>query len=352
MPGGMRRRWMWGTVLVVLAGCVTGGGELALERAPDAPVERVAAELAPPSSTTTTTVPSTTTSVPASTTAPSTTAAPTTTSTPPSEAWTVGPYHGFGAWLDTYDWATTFAKGGGAPVGPEVLDHMAAEGVETLYIQASRWNSPTDVLEPERLQAFIDRAHAHGIDVVAWYLPTLVDPMADLRRMLAIAALDVDGLAVDIEARNLPDVAERNRVLLSLSRSLREQLPGRALGAIVMEPVLMEDVNPNFWPGFPWAELAPSYDVWLPMSYWTNRVGAWRSAHAYTGTNIARVRERIGDPGALVHTIGGVGDQTTTSDLVEMVTAAVEHRAIGGSLYDYRTSRPEFWSVLRAFRSG
>ena len=128
---------------------------------------------------------------------------------------------------------------------------MASEGVQTLYIQASRWNSPTDILEPERLQPIIDRAHEHGIAVVGWYLPTLEDPATDLRRILAIAALDVDGVAVDIEARNVRDVGERNRRLVELSSQLRASLPGRAIGAIVLEPVLLEDVNPRYWPAFP-----------------------------------------------------------------------------------------------------
>ena len=88
------------------------------------------------------------------------------------------------------------------------------------------------------------------------------------------------------------------------------------------------------------------------MSYWTNRTGPWRAAYDYTATNMARVRERIGRPDALLHTIGGIGDKTTVPDLQQMHSAAVDQRAIGGSIYDYRTTRAEFWPVLRAFRSG
>jgi hypothetical protein len=265
--------------------------------------------------------------------------------------WTLEPYRGFGAWLDAYDWSVTFARSPEHVIGLEHIDHMAAEGVETIYIQASRWNSPDDILEPERLQGIIDRAHAHGMSVVAWYLPTMVDPEVDLRRMLAIAAMDFDGFGVDIESRDVDDVAERNRRLLDISARLDAALDGRPLAAIVMEPVIMEDVNPRFWPDYPWMGLAQHYDVWLPMSYWTNRRGGWRHSHTYTATNIARIRERIGQPDAPVHTIGGIGDRTTVGDLHGMVVAAVEQRAIGGSIYDYRTTDPSFWEVLRAFRS-
>jgi hypothetical protein len=206
------------------------------------------------------------------------------------------------------------------------------------------------VLEPERLLPMIDRAHARGMSVIAWYLPTLVDPEVDLARMLEIAALPVDGFAVDIEARDVADVGERNRRLVDVSARLKAALGDRPLGAIPMEPVIMEAVNPQFWPGYPWAEIAPYYDVWLPMSYWTNRRGHWRDARTYTATNMVLLRERIGDPDALIHTIGGIGDKTTIDDLHGMVAGATEQFAIGGSIYDYRTSRIEFWEPLRALR--
>jgi hypothetical protein len=268
-----------------------------------------------------------------------------------AEPWTLEPYRGFGAWLDAFDWSVAFARSPDHVVGMDQIDHMAAEGVQTIYIQASRWNSPTDILEPERLQAIIDRAHSHGMAVVAWYLPTMVDHETDLRRMIAIASMDFDGFGVDIESLELADVGERNRRLLNISSRLDEALGDRPLAAIVMEPVLMEDVNPNFWPGYPWAELAPHYDVWMPMSYWTNRRGGWRDARAYTAENIARVRQRIAQPDAPVHVIGGIGDRTTVADLDGMVAAAKEQRVIGGSIYDYRTTDPSFWGALRTFRS-
>lgn len=352
------RRSVWGLILVIVvaAGCATGQ-ELSVERAPGASTTptTVGATTTRASSAATTSTSAPTTQAPTTTDAPTTTEAPSTSSPPSVRAatagtWTTAPYHGFGAWLDAFDWSISFADS--TPVGVEAIDHMAAEGVQTLYIQATRWDSSTAVIEPERLQALIDRAHAHDIAVVAWYLPTLVDPADDLRRILALADLDIEGLAIDIESRDVDDVAERNRRLVDLSAAIRRELPDQVIGGIVLPPVVMEDVNPNYWPGFPWEGLAPHYDVWLPMSYWTNRIDGWRSSYAYTGTNIARVRERIGREDALVHTIGGIGDKTSLADIDGMVTAAVEHAAIGGSIYDYRTSRAEFWAPLRAFRAG
>jgi len=266
------------------------------------------------------------------------------------DTFTYDPYADLGAWLDVYDWSATFT-GGNPGAGLADIDRMAAMGVQTLYIQASKWDSPTDVLEPERLGPMIERAHALGMDVVGWYLPTLVDPVADLRRMLAIAAFGVDGLAVDIEARNVGDVAERNRRLVGLAQALRVELPGRVLSAIVLEPVLLENVNPNYWPGFPWAELAPLFDVWQPMAYWSNRRSSsgYRDGYAYTAANIDRVRALIGQPDAVVHPIGGIGDRISAADIDAMVRAAGERRAIGGSIYDYRTTHDALWGPLQAF---
>ncbi len=341
-----------GACLVFVAACGSGDAT-EVERAQVAPRSSSAVEAPAPSSTV---PPAPTTTVPvpteiAVTEQAATAALPIPIGPRRAEPWTLEPYRGFGAWLDAFDWSVTFARSPEHVIGLEHIDHMAAEGVQTIYIQASRWNSPVDVLEPERLQAIIDRAHGHGMAVVAWYLPTMVDPEVDLRRMTAIAAMDFDGFGVDIESRDVADVAERNRRLLDISARLKAAVGDRPLAAIVMEPVIMEDVNPQFWPDYPWMGLAEHYDMWMPMSYWTNRRGGWRHSHTYTAENIERLRTRIGQPDAPVHTIGGIGDRTTVGDLHGMVVAAVEQRAIGGSIYDYRTTDASFWEVLRAFRA-
>jgi hypothetical protein len=287
------------------------------------------------------------------TTAPPTTAPPTTAA--PAPRFTLDPYRGLGTWVDVYDWSITFARGI-PPLEPDVIDRMAAVGVRTLYLQAAKWDGPVGVLEPERLQVLIDRAHANDMDVVVWYLPTLVDPAADLARLVAIAELDVEGVGVDIESREVPDPVERNRRLVQLSADLRGLLPGEVLSAIVLPPVVMEDVNPNYWPGFPWAELGPHYDVWQPMAYWTFRRSdsGWRDGYSYTAANIDRVRERIGHPDAPVHPIGGIADAHGADDVAAMVQAATERGALGGSLYDFRTieanaARDAIWTAQAAF---
>lgn len=283
--------------------------------------------------------------------APPTTTAPTTSTTVPQPRFTMEPYRGLGAWFDVYDWTTSFARYNPA-LEVDAIDTLAAQGVQTLFIQASKWDSPTDVVDEPRFLAFVDRAHQLGISVVAWYLPTLIDPGRDVRRLLAIAKTPVDGLAIDIEGRNVADVAERNLRLTQVSRAVRAALPGAVIGAIPLEPVLMEDINPSYWPGFPWAAIASSYDVWLPMGYWTNRRAdsPWRNAFAYTAVNIDRLRARIGQPDAPIHALGGIGDLTTQSDMQGFYEAALDRGAIGGSIYDFRTTTGPLWPKLLPFR--
>jgi hypothetical protein len=256
-----------------------------------------------------------------------------------------------GTWVDVFDWSAAYT-GNKPSVGTAEIDRMADLGVQTVYIQASRHDSPSDVQEPERLLPLIQRAHSRGMRVVAWYLPTLEDPGRDLQRLVAVARLPVEGLAVDIESRKVADPGERTRRLVALSNDLRAALPGRTIGAVVMPPVVTDVINPNFWPGFPWHELVPDYDVWLPMSYWTNRTASsgWRDAYRYTAENIDRLRGDLGLPGAPVHPVGGIGDQTTPADVDGLYRAAAERQALGGSLYDYRTTGDALWPGLQRFR--
>ena len=128
---------------------------------------------------------------------------------------------------------------------------MSAQGVQTLYLQGAAQTGDPGVLESGRLLALIGRAHQRGLRVVVWYMPGLTDLAADYSRLVALGHLPVDGVAVDIESRDDPDIADRNAGLVTLSEAVRQALPDVALGAIVLPPSLLEVVNPAFWPDFP-----------------------------------------------------------------------------------------------------
>ncbi len=324
--------------------------------APPPPAETTTA--APPAETTTTAPPAPTTTeatVRAAAAAPVTPLVPTPRARAAVEQPTrvvgdIAPYAGLGTWVDVYDWS--HYKGTNPTVGPDQVDAMANEGVQTLFIQTAKHDTPDLISERELLEPIIARAHQRGLRVVAWYLPTLEDVENDLNRLVASANLDVDGVAVDIESRKVADNVERSARLIDLSRRLREALPGRAIGAIVMPPVQLEVVNPAFWPDFPYREIAASYDVWQTMGYWTDRKpsSGYRDPYTYTDENIRRLRNNLGNPTAAVSPVGGVG-ALGNGDIEAFLRAAVENGAIGGSIYDWRTTRAEAWPALRKFRA-
>jgi hypothetical protein len=346
---------------VLAAALLLVSSAVAIQRGAWAPA--AGADDAVPTSTaprpTTTLAPTTTTAAPTTTTS---TVPPTTTTPPaapaPAPAARVGPFRGLGAWVDVFDFSPNYMNAGETTpvVTPADVDRLAAEGVRTLYLQVARDDerTPGIIESPDVVRAFLGRAHAVGMQVVAWYLPKKYDD-ADVERFRAIAAIRVedrgfDGIGVDIEWRaDVPDTTERNRRLVDLSAKLRAALPDLPLAAIVFPPVATDIINQALWPSFPWRELAPSYDAWMPMAYWTNRSAGseWRDAHRYVSANVAMVREHLGDPAAPVHPIGGIGDAATLGDYEGFVRAATEQGVVGLSVYDYRTTVPDAWPVLR-----
>jgi hypothetical protein len=265
---------------------------------------------------------------------------------PVAEAWTIEPHQGLAAWVDAFDWSQSL--GGERPVVDEDdIVAMADLGIQTVYLQTSHLGVPDQVvLEQERLESLIDAAHDNGMSVVAWYLPTLADVDVDLERLLASAELDVDGLAVDIESTVVEDPDERNARLLELSAALRAEHPDQVIGAITPSAVHLQVVNQDYWP-----DLADTYDLILPMTYWSIRLPVWRDGERYVGENIDRIQAATGDPDIPIHIIGGIADEATVEQVQGMLDAIEERTGvIGGGLYDWATSSPEQWATLGPLR--
>jgi hypothetical protein len=274
----------------------------------------------------------------------------------PDDDRSVDAYAGYGTWVDVYDFAPSFQGSGPPALGPDVVDAMAASGVRTVYLQAAQQDerSPGALVDPAVVGQFLVRAQRAGLRVVGWYLPRFTDLDGDLAHLRAIADFDVlghrfDGVAVDIEwTEGVPDHRRRSAALVELSERLRAATDGDPLGAIVLPPLQIEVVNTNKWPDFPWRALESLYDVWLPMSYWTERRAdsGLRDAHAYSHENIRRLRKDLDDPDAAVHVIGGIGDQVTDRQAARFVEALDDMHAIGGSIYDWNTLAAERHGVL------
>jgi LGFP repeat len=265
------------------------------------------------------------------------------------------PYEHAGTWVTRFRFSREY--GGANPViAPADVDAMAAAGVKVIYLQAAA-DDPRfpGLLSPDLLGQFLTRAHARGMQVVAWYLPHLTDVNADLARLRAMAAFRASGhafdaIGVDIEDRTVADVATRNARLVDLSRRLAAALPGVTLSAIVLPPVVLDVINTAYWPNFPWRQIAPYYQVWQPMAYWSNRTDpVYSDAYRYTSENITRLRADLGEPCAAVSTIGGFGTTETTADYAGMARAATDRGAVGVSVFDWTTTPSPIWSAIRGY---
>lgn len=266
----------------------------------------------------------------------------------------VAVYEGLGTWVDIFD-IDAGRTGGTPPVTPDALTDMAGVGVRTLYLQAADESmDEPGVFQPDLTGEFLVKAHAAGVRVVGWFVPRHGDVERDLAFLEAVTDFEYeghrfDGVALDIEwTQTEPDPAARSAATVELAAQASEFLGDEALGAIVLEPLLVEDVNPNLWPDYPYADLAGSVDVFLPMSYWTNRTASsgLRDGFVYTAGNVEGLRAHVGE-GVSIHVIGGVGDATTPDDLQGFATAAFEQKAVGLSLYDWNTTLSSAWDTLR-----
>jgi hypothetical protein len=267
------------------------------------------------------------------------------------------PYQGVGTWVDAYDYVDGYqTTGKPAPLHVDVLATMAQQGVKTVYLQVAKEDprSPGDLIDPNLVGVWVTTAHSYGINVVGWYLPTLTNVDRDLQHLMAMFNFQVngqtlDGIGVDIESRVVADVNDRNARLVDLSARLRAQTGTSVLAAIVVPPVVMDVINTNFWPNFPWTSLGPLYNVWMPMNYWTGRTQAsgYHDGYRYTVDNMTLIRQHINNPGAIVHPIGGIANTATDDEIRGMVKGAQEQGAIGWSMYDWNTTRLTSMPILR-----
>lgn len=228
---------------------------------------------------------------------------------------------------------------------------MAARGVKTLFLETGNSDQATDLVRPGELGRLVDAAHAAGLRVVAWYLPTLLHPARDLRRVLAAVRFTTpaggrfDSFALDIEASDVQTVSLRNSRLLALSSALRTAVGSRyPLGAIVPSAVGME-FHPRYWPDFPYVQLRRAFDVFLPMAYFTYRVKGRGPSDRYVVRSVALLRAAAGSD-VPVHVIGGVATTASPAAVLGFMDAVGRCAPIGYSLYDFPTTASGAWTAL------
>lgn len=258
------------------------------------------------------------------------------------------PYIGLGTWVDIYA-TTTWAN------PQRAVAAMARDGVRTLYLQTGNYSQTVDLVRPHALGRFIDAAHAAGLRVVAWYLPSFDNPVQDARRGAAAIRFRsangerFDSFALDIEAGFVKPVALRNQRLLQLSARLRAAV-GRAypLGAIIPSPVGMRR-HPAYWPRFPYRPLARLYNVFLPMAYFTDAgVHGSRPTRAYLAADVRDIRVRTGKPQEPIHLIGGISGSMGARETAGFMHAVADCEPLGYSLYEFPITSRATWTALNS----
>jgi hypothetical protein len=262
-------------------------------------------------------------------------------------------FTGLSTWVDGYDYAREFTSK--PSVTAASVKNMKNRGVRTIWLQATKTSPRVSgpVMSPDRVGAILRAAHGQGIRVIAWYLPTFEDPAGDWRKTNALIQFSsrghrFDGIALDIESTRVP-VGTRNARLVALSKRLRSATT-RPVAAVVLPPVLTEIVHPGYWGGeFPWLSLRSSYDVWMPMGYYTayKKWPTWRNAARSTAEDIKRVRQHLHSAVPIAYT-GGLAGNSTPADYDGFTRAARAAGALGTSAYDYATTPSWAWAHLRA----
>jgi hypothetical protein len=260
----------------------------------------------------------------------------------------LAPYRGPGAWIDIFDRRLLLHP-------EQTVASLTTHGVSTLYLETANWyRVPRNeaFAHPGAVERLVDAAHASGMKIVAWYLPGFADLATDLRRSLAAirfttsAGQRFDSFAMDIEASLVHPIAARNRRLILLSHRIRRVVgPSYPLGAIVPDD-LSTTLLSGLWPFFPYPSAARIYDVFLPMSYSTNRGRGGAFVYAYTRANMQLIRARSGRRRMPIHVIGGLANRMGAAEDSAVIRAAGDGGALGASFYKVSWSGAGEWAAL------
>lgn len=252
-------------------------------------------------------------------------------------------FSGTGTWISIYDSRALIH-----PV--RVVARLRAHRIRTLFLETSNDRQRSGVAHPVAVARFLDAAHAAGIRVVGWYLPSFESPGADVRRALqgarfrSLSGQGFDAFALDIESTKVRDLRARSGRAVRVAGAVRAAMPRHmALGAITIDPV-----GSRYWKGYPFARLARSVQVFLPMEYFTARTSGPRRVAAYSRANVQRVRRLARDARFPVHPIGGAASDATMPELRAFLRAS--YGALGVSLWEYGGTSPSQLAALGGAR--
>jgi hypothetical protein len=109
--------------------------------------------------------------------------------------------------------------------------------------------------------------------------------------------------------------------------------------------------HPRYWPGFPYAALARSFDAFLPMAYFSYYAHTPAAAYVYAHDVITLLRSQLGTR-VPIHMIGGSSERMPAATLAGFVHAVSQCGVQGLSLYAFPQTSPADWAALSAARLG
>ena len=234
---------------------------------------------------------------------------------------------GAGTWIDVYDWAPSYTKKPG--VTASTMKAIKDTGVTTVFIQASRSERSSLLVDAPTLRTLVAAAKAHDLWVVLWYLPAY--RTSDINRLKAMMALSPDGIALDLESRKAPSPQQVLDLLTKARRVVPEPTP---LIATVYPPAGTEVTGRTTWSSFPWKKSATFIDVWAVMAYWRESTTFSPAPDQYVARSLEALQAQLPEQ-ALIHLIGGV---RATPVQAVMLRSYISDNVIGASIYDWRSS--------------
>jgi hypothetical protein len=242
----------------------------------------------------------------------------------------------------------------------ELLRHMPAQaivsaaraaGLSHLYVEVG--DSAHGFYGGSGLAALLPAAHRAGIRVLPWVYPYLIDLPADVALSVAAARYvapsgdRTDGLLADVE-ETLAEGTVR-----AYGQVLRALLGPNALMAIATFP-------PQAHKGqtYPFATVALSWNVIVPMDYWHVQSRAYSAAEVYQfvreSVQLIRAQTRADEP---VEVLGQMFDpyrdganSPGAAEIAACAAAARDVGAAGVSFFDWSHATAQEWQALAVLR--
>ncbi|HZS86047.1 MAG TPA: hypothetical protein VFE42_00965 [Chloroflexota bacterium] len=251
----------------------------------------------------------------------------------------LAPLRGKGMWF-TYPLLTS------SPVTAIIAAAQAA-GLTHLYVEVGR--SRDGFYGADGLASLLPAAHRAGISVIAWVYPFLDDLPFDVAMSVAAANYVApsgdrpDGLLADVEEK-LDDGTMR-----AYSQIMRAMLGPDRLMAVATFP-------PQSSPGktYPYAIVARSWNVIVPMDYWHlhHRTYGAGEVYRFVRDSVRLIRART-TPDQPVEVLGqmfdvfesGV-DSPSAAEVAACGRAARTTGALGVSFFEWNHATPEEWAAL------